>query len=148
MKFVIAGAGSFEKKLKAEVYMLDIINNVVFTGFIKDIENFINIFDICAITSIQEALCLSIIECMSLGIPAVGTNSGGVNEVILNNKTGKLVECKDYKALANAIIEILNSKTLYETLSKNSINHVKDNFLAEEMTRKLEKLYIEYRGER
>lgn len=148
VEFVIAGAGSLENKLKEEVNQLGINKNVVFTGFVRDIEDFINIFDISAITSIQEALCLSIIESMSLGIPSVGTNSGGVNEVIIDNETGILVECKDYKALANAIIKILDDKTLYEKLSKNSIYHVKENFLAEEMTRKLEKLYIEYRGER
>ncbi len=148
VKFVIAGTGSLEHKLKAEVKELNIDNSVIFTGFVKDIENLINIFDISAISSVQEALCLSIIEGMSIGVPAIGTNSGGVNEVIIDNLTGRLVECKDYKAFAQAVIDILDNKDLYNTYSQNSIQHVKKNFLAEEVTRELENLYIKYRGER
>lgn len=141
VKFIIAGSGSLESQLKAEVDVLDLDKDVVFTGFVKDIERLMSIFDISVITSIQEALCISIIEGMSMGIPAVGTDSGGVNEVILDNVTGKLVKCKDYKALARAIIDILDDKGLYELYSKNSIEHIKDKFLAEEMTKKIEQLY-------
>lgn len=141
IKFVIAGTGSLENQLKAEVNMLGLDDDVVFTGFVKDIEKLMSIFDINVITSTQEALCISIIEGMGMGIPAVGTDSGGVNEVILDNITGKLVNSGDYKALASEIINMLNDKSLYEIYSKNSIEQIKNKFLAEEMTRKIEQLY-------
>lgn len=147
IKFVIAGSGSLENQLKAEVNALGLDDEVIFTGFVKDIERLMSVFDINVITSIQEALCISIIEGMGMGIPAVGTNSGGVDEVILDNVTGKLVECRNYKALASAITDILDDKSLYELYSKNSMEHIKDKFLAEEMTRKIEQLYTLKRGE-
>lgn len=140
-KFVIAGSGSLENQLKNEVNELGINNEIIFTGFVKDIEKLMSIFDVNVITSIQEALCISIIEGMGMGIPAVGTDSGGVREVILDGVTGKLVKCKDYISLSKAIIDILDDKELYELYSKNSIEHVKDKFLAEDMTRKIEELY-------
>ena len=43
------------------------------------------------ITSKAEALCLSILESMIAGIPAVGTDSGGVAEVILHGENGFLI---------------------------------------------------------
>lgn len=147
IKFIIAGSGSLENQLKAEVSALSLDNEVIFTGFVKDIERLMSIFDINVITSIQEAICISIIEGMGMGIPAVGTDSGGVNEVILDNITGNLVKCRDYKALASKIMDILDDKSLYELYSKNSIEHIKDKFLAEEMTKKMEKLYTLKRGE-
>lgn len=142
VKFIIAGSGSLENQLKAQVNALGLDNEVIFTGFVKDIEKLMSIFDINVISSIQEALCISIIEGMGMGIPAVGTDAGGVNEVILDNITGSLVKCGDYEALASKITYILDNKSLYELYSKNSIEHIKDKFLAEEMTKKIEQLYI------
>jgi glycosyltransferase involved in cell wall biosynthesis len=141
VKFIIAGSGSLESQLKAQVNALGLDNEVVFTGFVKDIEKLMSIFDINVISSIQEALCISIIEGMGMGIPAVGTDSGGVNEVILDGITGSIVKCGDYEALANRITDILDNKSLYELYSKNSMEHIKNKFLAEEMTRKIEQLY-------
>lgn len=147
VNFVIAGSGSLETQLKEEVSALGLNEEVVFTGFVKDIEKLMGIFDINVISSIQEALCISIIEGMSMGIPAVGTDSGGVNEVILDGITGYIVKPGNYKALAVKIIDILDDKELYELYSKNSIQHVRDKFLAEEMSRKIEQLYTLKRGE-
>lgn len=148
VKFIIAGSGSLKSQLKAQVNALGLDNEVIFTGFVKDIEKLMSIFDINVISSIQEALCISIIEGMGMGIPAVGTDSGGVNEVILDNITGSIVKCGDYETLASRIIEILDNKNLYELYSKNSMEHIKDKFLAEEMTKKIEELYILKRGDK
>ena len=73
---------------------------MTFTGFLEDVEKIEAALDIAVITSKAEALCLSILESMIAGIPAVGTDSGGVAEVIRHGENGFLIPVGDSDALA------------------------------------------------
>ena len=143
--FLIVGTGSQMERLKADVKMMGLTDKILFTGFVSAVERLEAALDVAVITSEEEALCLSLIESMSAGVPAVGTDSGGVSEVVRHGENGYLVAVGDDEDLARRILEILSDRSLYESMSKKAMAWTREMFTAELMAAKMEKLYAEAR---
>lgn len=140
---LIVGTGSQMDALQAEVKMMQKTDRILFTGFVSEVERLEAALDVAVITSKQEALCLSLIESMSAGVPAVGTDSGGVSEVVRHGENGYLVPVGDDAALAERIQDILIDRARYDSMSKKAMAWTREYFSAEQMARKIEKLYME-----
>ncbi len=141
--FLIVGTGSQQEALEAEVKLMGKKDRILFTGFVSDVEKIEAALDVAVITSKQEALCLSLIESMSAGVPVVGTDSGGVSEVIRHGESGYLVAVGDDAALAERILELLVDRSTYESMSKKGMQLARSLFTAKNMAQKIEKLYTE-----
>lgn len=148
-KFFIAGTGSYEEHLKEKVISLNRENDIIFTGFLTDVENLLRITDIQVNASYgTEATSLSLLEGMSLGIPAVVSNFGGNTGVIKDGQNGIIVPMKNSERLSDAISLILSDDWLYEKMSKGSKRIFNECFTAQIMTKKTEKIYEEVAEER
>ena len=145
VRFYVIGDGSLREELERRVAELGISENVTFTGFLKDVEKIEAALDIAVITSKAEALCLSILESMIAGIPAVGTDSGGVAEVIKHGENGFLIPIGDSDALANCLEELLVDDAKRKAFGEQAKKDAESTFLADKMTRRIEKLYLEAR---
>ena len=145
VRFYIVGDGSLREELERRVLELGISEWVTFTGFIKDVEKIEVALDIAVITSKAEALCLSIIESMIAGIPAVGTDSGGVAEVIQHGENGFLVPVGDADELAERIEELLADDEKRKAFGAHAKKYAESMFMADKMTKRIEKLYLEAR---
>ncbi|MBR6543760.1 MAG: glycosyltransferase family 4 protein, partial [Anaerotignum sp.] len=145
VRFYIVGDGSLREELERRVLELGISEWVTFTGFIKDVEKIEAALDIAVITSKAEALCLSIIESNIAGVPAVGTDSGGVAEVIKDGETGYLVPVGDADALAARIEDLLADDAKRKAFGEQAKKYAESMFMAEKMTKRIEKLYLEAR---
>ena len=145
VRFYIIGDGSLREDLERRVTELGICENVTFTGFLTDVEKIEAALDIAVITSKAEALCLSIIESMIAGIPAVGTDSGGVAEVIRDGENGFLIPIGDSDALAKRLEELLADDAKRKKMGEQAKRRAEKLFLADQMTRRIEKLYLEAR---
>ena len=143
VRFYIVGDGSLRKQLEQKAAALGIREHVTFTGFLQDVEKIEAALDIAVITSKAEALCLSILESMIAGIPAVGTDSGGVAEVIRHGENGFLIPVGDSDALAERLDELLADDAKRSAFGAQAKRDAEATFLAEQMTRKIEKLYLE-----
>lgn len=143
IKFVIAGTGPLEGELRKMVLDLKLEGKVIFTGFIKDIEKVYNIIDVNMVASTSEALCLALIEGMSLGKPMIGTEVGGVPELVIQNQTGLLVPARDIKALAQAIEELAENGKLRQTMGVEARSMMLEKFSASKMAAEINKLYDE-----
>ncbi len=141
IKLLIVGTGSLEQTLKDQVKKLELTDHVIFTGYINDITLLMNIIDINVISSTSEAICLSIIEGMSIGKPCVATITGGIPEVVQEGYNGKLVPIEDATALSNAIQALIKDEELRKKMGENARAFMDKHFTAHEMTRKLEEVY-------
>ena len=122
---------------------MGIEENVIFTGFITDVDKLMSITDIQANASFgTEATSLSLLEGMSMGIPAVVSDFGGNPGVISDGVNGFIVPQKNSEALAEGIEKLLVDKNLYEVLSKGSKRVFDEKFTAQVMTRNTEKVYL------
>lgn len=146
-KFVIAGTGSYEEHLKEKVKKLGQEENIIFTGFIKDVDKLMNITDIQANASFgTEATSISLLEGMSIGIPAVVSDFGGNPGVIRSGINGFVVPKKNSEALADGIGRILRDEELYKKLSDGAVKIFAETFTAEIMTRNTEEIYLKVLG--
>ncbi|MBZ4645600.1 MAG: hypothetical protein PWR27_483 [Petroclostridium sp.] len=142
-KFLIVGTGSREEELKKQVKSLGLEEKVIFTGHIQDVGKIMNIIDINVISSLSEALCLSLIEGMSVGKPCIATNTGGNPEVVLDGQNGLLVPVKDVPKLAEAILKLVEDDKLREQMGMRGKKFMEEHFTAQAMTKKIEKTYEE-----
>ena len=87
-RFYIAGTGSYENHLKEKVKSMNRQEQIIFTGFISDVDKLMSITDVQANASFgTEATSLALLEGMSLGIPAVVSDFGGNPGVKIFQKT-------------------------------------------------------------
>jgi glycosyltransferase involved in cell wall biosynthesis len=141
IKFVIAGGGSLEAQLKEAAADL---SNVIFTGFLSDIYKIENICDLQLNASWgTEATSLSLLEGMSLGIPAVVSNFGGNPYVIENGVSGLVIPKKDASALAEAIGKLKEDRETYERMAAGAKRIFCEKFTARAMTRAIEEIYVQ-----
>lgn len=139
--FIIVGAGSCMDSLKEFSKKLKIEENVIFTGYSNDISDYINIFDVNVLTSKKEALSLSLIEGMFVGVPAVATNSGGPAEVVLDEVTGYILKTNEKEELAQKIENLLADEILRKTMGENGKKRANELFSLEKMIESLDSLY-------
>ena len=119
---------SYLQALKELAANLDISDHVYFGGYHNNpIEIFIQ-SDATLICSKLESFGRVAVESISVGCPVIGTNRGGLPEIIENMKTGLLYEPGDYKMLTEQIIKLLTDFSLYEMLSKDGILFVYKKF--------------------
>lgn len=143
-RFYIAGTGSYEQHLKDKVKKLAREEQIIFTGFISDVDKLMSITDVQANASFgTEATSLALLEGMSLGIPAVVSDFGGNPGVIKNGENGFIVPKKDAAALAQKLETLLTDKVVYEKQSESAKRIFGEKFTAAAMTLRTEELYLE-----
>lgn len=141
-RFIIAGIGSYEQELKQKVKELGIEDKVIFTGFIKDVNEILSIMNIQVNASyISETTNLALLEGLSLGIPVIATDCGGSKAIVKIDENGKLIEKQNSDQLAKAIEDILSDKEKYEYMCKRSIEIFDENFTSKVYTKNIEKVY-------
>jgi rhamnosyl/mannosyltransferase len=143
----IVGAGKLRKKLEKMARDLKIKNLVEFTGRLSDEDTmkYYNLCDIFILPSIHksEAFGVSQLEAMACGKPVISTNLKGsaVPWVNQHMKTGLIVEPKNSKALANAILFLLENKEKREEFGRNARKRILKFFTQGKMLKQTISLY-------
>ena len=141
IRLEIIGDGPYKRVLLNEVKKLKLKDYVKFTGFIPDIEKYLTRFDLYVQPSISESFGLAITQAMSVGLPVVATNTGGIPEVVTDGKSGLLVEVADPQALTDAILFLLRNPKKAQEMGKVAEKEAKLKFNLDSMIKELEKVY-------
>lgn len=132
-KLMVAGDGVERNRLEKLAYSLNIENNLIFLGYVKDVVQFYSLIDCLVVPSRSESFGLSVVEAQALGVPVIASNIKGLNEVVLDKKTGLLFESGNENDLAEKIELIYSDEILRMELTKNGLDNVKkyslDNYL-------------------
>lgn len=130
IQFLIVGKGSLLNEMIKKAESLDLLKNVIFTGFV-DHEKTINYYSKLSIfvaVSTRESFGVSILEAASCEIPSITSNIGGLKEVNIDNVTGVVIEPNEPKVLADSIIKLYNNKSLRLSLGSNGRERVKNKY--------------------
>lgn len=139
---VICGTGKEDYNLKKFVEERGLSQNVYFLGFRNDIPNVLKTMDIMIVTSSFEAFPLSVIEAMSMKVPVIATNVGGIPEAIDDGENGMLVPHGNIDALCEAIKYLVNNPETRLKMGENGRARVLEKFTIEQNVRKTEDVFL------
>jgi glycosyltransferase involved in cell wall biosynthesis len=146
IRFVVAGAGPLEQKLKSRTGTAGVSDIFVFAGRVDDPKPYYAMFDIFAMPTLRESFGISIAEAMAAGRPVVASRTGGVPEIIKNRETGLLVPPGDAIQLAGAIRQLLSDRKEAGKMAAAGKNDVQKRFTIAGMARQTEEIYRSLNG--
>lgn len=146
-KLKIAGTGPLENDLKAYTKANN-ISNVEFLGYKSgsELTGLVeNAYFIVVPSEWYENNPMTIIEGYSAGVPVIGSNIGGIPEIIVEGKTGYLFNPGNANELGN-LIKVCESlsEERYEDLQKNALEFAKNNFDKDKYYPKLIDFYKQF----
>jgi glycosyltransferase involved in cell wall biosynthesis len=137
----IVGHGSERPALEALVQQLGIDGHVTFWGERIDVAGFFSAADLFCMSSTSEGLPMSLLQAMSVGLPAVVTNVGGMAEVVRNAHAGLTAPVKDAAQMADAIVQLALNPSQRAILSENARTAYREHFTLERMNASYMDLY-------
>ena len=117
------------------------IESVIFYGVTLTPERFIQACDVFCMPSYREAFCLSILEASSMEKPIICSDTYGLMESIVENKTGIRHKVADVDSLHFAMEKLFYDQNLVESLGKGGRVYVLENFSAKTITEKWLEFY-------
>ncbi|WP_396192842.1 glycosyltransferase family 4 protein [Flavobacterium sp.] len=121
-----------------------LINRVKIIPFTKDLSKIWSITDIAIMPSTEaESFGLVALEAMLAKKPVIGSNHGGLTEIIVNNETGFLVEPNNETKLAEAISKLIESPELRKQFGESGYQRAINEFSVGTYVNKFEKLLLE-----
>ncbi|NJL62389.1 MAG: glycosyltransferase family 4 protein [Methylacidiphilales bacterium] len=130
IELTIIGAGSESENLMLLVNELQLSDTVQFIGSQSEEEiiKYMQQANAFVLSSHAEPLGVVYMEAMSMQLPTIGTNAGGVPEIISNGDDGLLVEARNHQALAEAIASLIRNPQLCLKLGQNARQKIIQNF--------------------
>lgn len=139
--FIFTGDGPLRDQVNTLVKNLNVEKYVLFPGWRNDALELLAISDVYASVSLREGLPMSLLEAMSMRVPAVCYDVDGISEVITNNKTGFLVPPNDINMFADKLKVLLRHTALRARFEAAIDRRDFAEFTSETMVKKQERLY-------
>jgi glycosyltransferase involved in cell wall biosynthesis len=139
--FVIVGDGELWDELHREVDSRGLTGRVHFTGWRADLAAVYSDLDVVVCCSRNEGTPVSLIEACAAGRPVIGTQVGGVPDIITAGVNGLLVPSGDADALAAAIGELLTDPERSAAMGAAGRVMVLERHGADRMVKELKDLY-------
>ena len=119
-------------------------------GFLnqKEVKDYIRKASFLIIPSIWYENCpYSVLETQAIGKPIIGSNLGGIPELVKDNENGIIYQYDDVNELAYKIEELFKDKKLREKYSKNAKEYANKEYSKEAYYEKIISVYKEIKGE-
>jgi glycosyltransferase involved in cell wall biosynthesis len=143
--FIIAGDGPRREAIESKIRRMNLTKSVHLIGHRHDVANVIAGLKALVLPSYaHEGIPQIVLQAQAMAKPVIGTNIGGIPEVIENDQTGLLVPPKDIHLLADSIERILSDEMLCRFLGEQSLNQILNNYTFEHMCERTERLYHQY----
>lgn len=139
--FIMLGDGPEEDKIKEEVNYRKIKDSIIFPGRLEDVRPWLSIMDIYMMTSEFEGLPIALLEAMSMELPVISTDAGGIKEVIRDGNEGYLVSVNAPNDLIEPAIKLAFDPDKRIGIGKRGRERILDGFSLEKMVNELETVY-------
>ncbi len=145
LHFVLAGDGPLRPEIERAIRQSPLLEHCVhLTGYIHDPKALMEDSDVLLLTSEAEGLPLVVLEAMSLGVPVIATEVGGLPEIITHQRDGYLVPWSAH--LVDDVAQLIRA-LMYDEMTRQSLRreaHLKiaTAFSLERMIRGYERIFL------
>lgn len=137
---------AYEEELRAKAHEEGVADIVQWLGFREDVAEILRLCSVFVLPSVEEPFGRALVEAMATGKPVIGTNSGGVPEVVADGSSGLLVPPHDGAALAQAITRLLSNPTEAEDLGAAARRRANRYFDIHRVAREVQEVYVDVLG--
>jgi len=129
IKFFIGGFGNLYEAINKEIDINNMSKNINLVGWIPhdDVADHLNEFKLFILPSKSEGLPTGVLEAMACGTPVLVTPVGGITDVILDGKSGFILNDNSPEGIAQSIIRALDCPELNQ-IAKNARKIIEDEF--------------------
>jgi glycosyltransferase involved in cell wall biosynthesis len=141
---VLIGDGPHRRSLESRIDQLGLRSHVFLAGLQMDVMPYLQMADAAALATInREGLSVALIEAAAAGLPLLGSDLGGIPEVIEHGVNGFLFTPGDANALAGAIERLIEDPALRERMGRQSREKFETRFSRQIMISRIEQIYDE-----
>jgi glycosyltransferase involved in cell wall biosynthesis len=137
----VVGDGPARPELERLTRSLGVADRISFFGQQLDTQRFFCSADALVMSSTSEGLPMSLLQAMSIGLPAVLTDVGGMREVLRLSGGGLLTPVGDAEAMADAITKLATEPGLREEFRRRALEAYRAEFTLEQMDAAYMRLY-------
>lgn len=122
---------AYQQKITQLLVAYKLENNLFLYDSRNDIPNILQQSSIGILTSSSEGLPVSLLEYGLSKTPVIATNVGQINQVVIHEKTGLLIESNDVTTFTNKLIYLINNPQICTNFANALYDHVQDNYSKE-----------------
>jgi glycosyltransferase involved in cell wall biosynthesis len=141
VKFIVAGDGELKAGLTALASEMNMADDVIFTGWVRDLTEVYADLDIVALTSLNEGTPVSLIEAMAAARPVIATDVGGVRDLVKDGETGILAKSGDIDDFSGKLVILLKDGVKRKALGERASADVIKRYSKERLISDLKSLY-------
>lgn len=140
-KLLLVGDGPDMSIICELVDSLHLQEHVLFLGKQDNVQELYNISDLMLLLSEKESFGLVLLEAMACGVPCIGTNIGGIPEVIDHGETGFICELGDIDTISQYAVKLLQDSTLHTKFVEACLQVVYNKFQSATIVSQYEEIY-------
>ncbi len=133
----------YKSNLKSKAKKYSLSNSLCFIDFLKSPMMYMPYFDVIILPTYEETFGLTVAEAMLMGVPVIGSNAGGVPEIISDEQNGLLFKTQDHNDLKNKIDCLIENDQLRKKIIENGVKSSNKDYDYQEHFKNLEKLMNE-----
>lgn len=142
VKLLIAGTGSYEEELRREAADRGLEGQVRFLGFQSNVADFLSALDLQLNASYgTETSSLSVLEGLSIGLPAVVSSYGGNPWLISDGEDGLIFPNRDSAALARCVARLMDDRSELAGMRTRAKEIFRQRFTGEIFAQNVEAVY-------
>lgn len=126
--FIIVGDGEDRESIEKEIENLGMKECFFITGWVSNVYDYIDRFDIAMLLSKWEGFGLALVEYMLAGKPVIANNVDAIPEIVEDKKTGIIINKNDIREIVEAVVRIVDDQEFRKFLIKNSKNKVYERY--------------------
>lgn len=140
-KLLLVGDGPERQRVMELAKETEFKQDILFLGKQENVEELFAISDLMLLLSEKESFGLVLLEAMACGVPGIGTNTGGIPEVIEHGVNGYLIDIGDIDACSQYALELLTDEEKLIRFREAAIDASKVKFNSQKIIDQYEQLY-------
>lgn len=146
-QFVVVGGGAPMENYIGLAKQHGVEDMVQFTGHREDVPEMLRALDVLCIPSVRHEGVPQIgLQALACGTAVVGSDCGGIPEIIMEGKTGRIFPTGDISAFAARITETIDQRNETQRMRREGRIMVEQHHSSAHMLDRLEEIYCRYLG--